>query len=79
MPSQTMPQLMEQVDRIERQVALLSEKLGIPFDTGRGGAVSDEVLELARGGDKQAAIAKYREQTGAGLGEAAAAVEEALG
>jgi ribosomal protein L7/L12 len=79
MPSQTMPQLMEQVDRIERQVALISAKLAIPFETGRGGAVPEEVLGLARAGDRQGAITRYRELTGAGLGEAAAAIEEALG
>ncbi|MBS1843474.1 MAG: hypothetical protein JST53_03560 [Actinobacteria bacterium] len=44
MPSQTMPRLMEQVDRIERQVALISAKLGIPFETGRGGPVPEEAL-----------------------------------
>ncbi len=79
MPSQSMPQLMEQVDRIERQVALISDKLGIPYEFGRGGAVPAEVLALAQAGDRQGAIAKYRELTGAGLGEAAAAVEEAVG
>jgi ribosomal protein L7/L12 len=79
MPSQSIPELMEQVDRIERQVALISEHLGIPYSTGRGGPVPDEVLTLARSGDKQAAIAKYRALTGAGLGEAAAAIEDALG
>ncbi|MBS1878875.1 MAG: hypothetical protein JST31_05135 [Actinobacteria bacterium] len=79
MPSQTMPELMEQVDRIERQVELISQKLGIPYESGRGGAVPEEALQLARSGDRQGAIAKYRELTGAGLGEAAAAIEEALG
>jgi hypothetical protein len=79
MPSQTMPELMDQVDRIDRQVALISEKLGIPYSTGRGGPVPEEALALARSGDKQGAIAKYRELTGAGLGEAAAAIEDALG
>jgi hypothetical protein len=79
MPSQSMPQLMEQVDRIERQVALISAKLGIPFETGRGGGIPDDALALAQAGDRQGAIAKYRELTGASLGEAAAAIEDALG
>jgi ribosomal protein L7/L12 len=78
MPSQTRPELMEQVDRIERQVALISAHLQIPFETGRGGALPEEALALARAGDRQAAITKYRELTGVGLGEAAAAIEEAL-
>jgi ribosomal protein L7/L12 len=79
MPSQSMSQLIDQVDRIERQVALISEHLGIPYSTGRGGPVPEEVLALARSGDKQGAIAKYRALTGAGLGEAAATIEDALG
>jgi hypothetical protein len=79
MTSQTMPQLMEQVDRIERQVVLISARLEMPFDIGRGGALPEEALALAQAGDRQGAIAKYRELTGGSLGEAAAAIEEALG
>ncbi len=75
MPSQTIPELMAQVDRIEKQVALLSEKLGVPYDYPGNAAMPAEVLELVQSGDKRAAIAKYRELTGAGLGEAQEATE----
>lgn len=65
---------MSQVDRIERQVALISEKLGIPYDYPGNAALPDEVVALASSGDKQGAIRKYRELTGAGLSEAQAAI-----
>jgi len=74
MPNQTMPQLMSQVDRIERQVALISEKLGIPYDYPGNAAMPPEVVELAQRGDRKAAVTKYRELTGAGLQEALEAV-----
>jgi ribosomal protein L7/L12 len=75
MPSQTIPELMAQVDRIERQVALISEKLGLPYDYPGNAAMPPEVAQLAEAGDKRGAIAKYRELTGAGLQEAQAAIE----
>jgi ribosomal protein L7/L12 len=75
MPSQTMPQLMSQVDRLERQVALLSEKLGIPFEYSGNAAMPAEVEELVARGDTKGAVAKYRELTGAGLQEALDAVK----
>ena len=75
MPSQTMPELMAQVDRIERQVALISEKLGIPYDYPGNAAMPPEVVAIAQGGDKRGALKKYREMTGAGLQEAQAAID----
>jgi ribosomal protein L7/L12 len=75
MPSQTMPELMAQVDRIERQVALVSEKLGIPYDYPGNAAMPAEVIELAQRGGQKGALAKYRELTGAGLQEALEAVK----
>jgi ribosomal protein L7/L12 len=75
MPSQTMPQLMSQVDRIERQVALISEKLGLPYEYSGNAAMPAEVTELAQSGDTKGAVAKYRELTGAGLQEALDAVK----
>ncbi len=53
---------------------MLSEKAGVPFETPAAGAPA-EVVELARSGDRMAAIMKYRELTGAGLDEAKAVVE----
>jgi ribosomal protein L7/L12 len=75
MPSQTMPELMAQVDRIERQVALISEHLGIQYDYPGNAATPPEVIELAQRGDQKGAAAKYRELTGAGLQEALEAVK----
>jgi ribosomal protein L7/L12 len=75
MPSQTMPELMAQVDRIERQVAKISANLGIPYDYPGNAETPPEVIELAQRGDKKAAMMKYRELTGAGLQEAKEAVD----
>ena len=75
MPSQTMPELMAQVDRIERQVAQISANLGIPYDYPGNAAMPPEVIELAQRGDQKGAVAKYRELTGAGLQEALEAVK----
>jgi ribosomal protein L7/L12 len=55
--------------RLEEQVALLSEKLGLPFDDP-GAGMPREVVELARNGRKIEAIKRYRELTGVGLAEA---------
>jgi ribosomal protein L7/L12 len=55
--------------RLEEQVALLSERLGVPFDDP-GAGMSPEVVELARSGRKIQAIKVYRELTGVGLAEA---------
>jgi large subunit ribosomal protein L7/L12 len=62
---------------LERQVRLLSERVGVPCPTfasdvataGHGG-VPAEVVSLARAGNAIAAIKLYRELTGAGLREA---------
>jgi ribosomal protein L7/L12 len=75
MPSQTMPELMAQVDRIERQVARISANLGIPYDYPGNAEMPPEVIELAQQGDKKEAVAKYREITGVGLQEALEAVK----
>jgi ribosomal protein L7/L12 len=79
MPSQTLPQLMEQVDRLERQVLVLSEKLGLPFESPLTAAMPEEVVDLIQAGDKLAALKRYRELTGAGSTEAAAAIEKLQG
>lgn len=49
---------------IEEQLALLSEKAGIPY-TMPGAGVSPEVIALVREGKTLEAIKKYRELTGA--------------
>jgi ribosomal protein L7/L12 len=75
MPSQSMPELMAQVDRIERQVARISANLGIPYDYPVTTEAPQEVIELAQGGNKVAAVKRYRELTGVGLKEAKDAVD----
>jgi ribosomal protein L7/L12 len=75
MPSQSMPELMAQVDRIERQVARISANLGIPYDYPVTSETPPEVVELAQSGKKIAAVKRYRELTGAGLQEAKEAVD----
>jgi ribosomal protein L7/L12 len=75
MPSQTMPELMAQVDRIEAQVALISEKLGLPYEWPGGAKMPPEVVELVQSGDRMAAVSKYRELTGAGINEAREAID----
>ena len=73
-------QLTSQVDdfferfrRLEAQVAILSEKAGVPFELPSA-AVPDEVVELAQAGDRMGAMKRYRELTGAGADEARVAI-----
>ena len=59
------------IRRLEAQVALLSEKLGVPLEEiGAGSGVPQEVVALAQSGNKIQAIKLYRELTGVGLAEA---------
>jgi ribosomal protein L7/L12 len=66
--------------RLEAQVAHLYEHLGLsPDGAFRGGAQTStdaELLRLINDGRKIEAIKRYRELTGAGLGEAKDAVEQ---
>jgi ribosomal protein L7/L12 len=75
MPSQSLPDLIAQVDRIERQVALISANLGIPYDYPVTTETPPEVVELVQGGNRVAAVKRYRELTGVGLKEAKEAVD----
>jgi ribosomal protein L7/L12 len=79
MPSQTIPELMAQVDRIERQVLAISEHLGLPFDSPLTAAMPEEVAQLVQQGDKLGAVRRYRELTGSGMGEASEAIEKLEG
>ena len=67
------PEMFERVNKrlraIEDQLALLSEKAGVPYDRP-GQGVPQEVIDLARAGQTMDAIKKYRELTGAGFQEA---------
>lgn len=67
-------QIFKRLQGIENQLAILSEKTGVPYDRPADKA-PDEVVELARSGDRMGAIKKYRELTGADMGEAQEVVE----
>ena len=67
-------QIFKRLQRIEAQLALLSQKAGVPFEDPAANA-PPEVLELVRAGDRMGAIRKYRELTGAGMQEAQELVE----
>jgi ribosomal protein L7/L12 len=59
----------ERLRAIEAQLALLSEKAGVPYETP-GSDVPEDVVELAKEGKTLEAIKRYRELTGAGGNEA---------
>ena len=59
----------ERLRAIEAQLALLSEKAGVPYESPSAG-VPGEVVELVRAGKTLEAIKRYRELTGAGSDEA---------
>lgn len=61
------------VKRLEDELTFLYRHLGITRPTP---SPLDEVAQMIARGDMIAAIAKYREQTGASLADAKAAVDE---
>ena len=61
--------------RIEAQLVLLSEKLGVPFESPSAGLPAD-VVELALSGNRLAAATRYRELTGASGREAQEAIAQ---
>jgi len=75
MPSQSLSDLIAQVDRIERQVALISANLGIPYDYPATTETPPEVIELVQSGNRVAAVKRLRDLTGVGLQEAKEAVD----
>jgi hypothetical protein len=56
-------QIFERLRGIEAQLALLSEKAGVPYEAP-GDGVPTEVRELVENGDRLGAVRKYRELTG---------------
>jgi hypothetical protein len=66
-------QIFERLRAIEGQLALLSEKAGVPYDAP-GKEVPQEVADLVLSGDRMGALRKYRELTGAGVEEAQEAI-----
>jgi ribosomal protein L7/L12 len=59
----------ERLGAIEDQLALVSEKAGVPYDKP-GGDLPEDVVQLARAGKRLEAIKRYREITGASGDEA---------
>lgn len=64
----------ERMRAIEEQLAVLSDKAGVPYRQP-GNNVPAEVVELARAGKTREAIMKHRELTGEDFDTARAAVE----
>ena len=65
--------LAERLERLEHQVALLSEHVGLAFDDGTEG-VPDDVVALARSGRRVEAIKLYGTRTGADISTATSIV-----
>lgn len=66
-------QVFERLRGIEAQLAILSEKAGVPYEAPSQNAPA-EVVELVQSGDRMGAMRKYRELTGAGMAEAQEAI-----
>ena len=57
-------QIIERLERLERNVKLLAERVGVGIEDPSGG-VDPEVVELARSGQRMQAAKLYMERTGA--------------
>jgi ribosomal protein L7/L12 len=62
-------QFLERFRAIEAQPALISEKLGIPYENPAD-TVPREVVELVQAGKRIEAVKRYRQLTNAGVDEA---------
>ena len=62
-------QIIDKLNRLEKNVSLIASHLGIELDEPAA-AVSPEVAELARSGDRMAAAKLHSEQTGVDFVEA---------
>jgi ribosomal protein L7/L12 len=60
-------ELRQRVDKLERQVARLQDRLGMEDADEPDPWVSPEIVDLVQHGKKIQAIKLYRQQTGAGL------------
>ena len=77
--SDEVEQLRARVDELERRVAVLFRHTGTPDwerDALAAPPVSVEVRALLAAGENRKAAERYMEETGAGIGEAAAALGE---
>jgi hypothetical protein len=68
-------QLFKRLERIETQLRLVSEKVGIPMEVPAND-LPEDVVELARAGDRLGAIKRLRELTQLTAEEAREAVAE---
>jgi len=69
--------LADRLERLEQQVALISEHLQLPFPAADADATADvpeEVVELARAGRRVEAIKRYGDLTGIGISTATSVV-----
>ena len=64
-------QLFARLSRVEAQLALVSEKLGIPFPDATSGIPAD-VVAMVRAGDRLGAIKRLRELSNMTVDEAKA-------
>ena len=71
--AQHFAQISERFGRIEAQLAILSEKLGVPYEQP-GAGVPPAVMEQVHAGNQLEAIKLYRQHTGASFEEAQKAV-----
>jgi hypothetical protein len=75
--SDEIDQLRARVDELERKVRVLFEQTGAAdweADALAAPAVSEEVRALLAAGEERKAAKRYMQETGAGIGEAAAAL-----
>ena len=69
--------LRRRVEKLERLVTLLAEKVGLECDEKPGPDISS-IEDLVRKGELKEAIRLYQEETGVGLKEAKAFIESLL-
>jgi hypothetical protein len=62
-------QIIERLERLERNVRALAESVGVELEDPTAG-IDAEVVELARSGDRMGAAKLYAERTGTGFVEA---------
>ena len=68
-------QIIERLQRLERNVQLLAERVGVEIEDPSAG-VDPDVVALARGGDRMQAAKLYTERTGADFVTAQRVVNE---
>jgi hypothetical protein len=63
------------LDRVEAQVLLISQSLGLPYEIAEP-VVPPDVVALVHAGDRLAAIRRYRELTNADLDTARQVIDQ---